>query len=554
MAILCTPPSYELPSLDNSITILEASVCDRKILMLRRMSEDNGSKRQIHNLLMVSACSTTDEDCIGNSLVHKVTTDRPSKFENDLCDRLQQDKQVALKQLSLGELTASAVSEGCTVICTIEWQRNLLSTVSEDDLLKVRLLTDRASYIMWITEGSPRSRPENLLMTGLSRALILEQPALKFVTYSVVDDSMRSALDNIAHVLTSSRTSLSEETEFLQRDGMVHVSRFQADNYLNQQFRNRQYPLSSPSTLAEAGPVRLAIESPGKFESIYFNKVDSPGSPIADDYVEIEIKCIGLNEKVQHLPIASLHHVNWMLTRMNKDVYVLSDKIDVEGSPSCSEFSGIIKNTGANVQGLSPGDKVLAVSSTYCDSIARVPASSCIALAEQESFTETCTLPIAFCTAFYALDSRASLRENETVLIHSASSAFGQAAIQVAQLRGAVVFATVGSEEQKAFLTRSYGLDPRNVFTSVDFVVGVLRATNSKGVDVILNTATGSMLHESWRLCAPYGRFVELGRFDVEDHGKLDMEVFKKGTTFTAFDIGDFFDPMQPHRMAQGRQ
>ena len=67
-----------------------------------------------------------------------------------------------------------------------------------------------------------------------------------------------------------------------------------------------------------------------------------------------------------------------------------------------------------------------------------------------------------------------------------------------------------------------------------------MMVTKGRGVDVILNTFSGDLLHDSWRACAPFGRFIDLGAKDV-DTGKLDMDVFKRNATFSAVDLSMIF-------------
>ncbi|KAL3443841.1 KR domain-containing protein [Aspergillus insuetus] len=120
-------------------------------------------------------------------------------------------------------------------------------------------------------------------------------------------------------------------------------------------------------------------------------------------------------------------------------------------------------------------------------------------------------------TAVYALHHRARLQRGESILIHSAAG-----------------------EEKKQYLVDAFGVDAGHIFASHDagFAVGIRAATNGHGVDVVLNSLVGELLHESWRSClADWGRFVEIGKRDIIDHGRLDMGCFARGTTFTAFDL-----------------
>ena len=58
---------------------------------------------------------------------------------------------------------------------------------------------------------------------------------------------------------------------------------------------------------------------------------------------------------------------------------------------------------------------------------------------------------------------------------------------------------------------------------------------------MVLNSLSGDLLHLSWSLCAPFGRFIELGNRDLIDSGMLEMDVFKRGASFTAIDMGRLF-------------
>lgn len=117
------------------------------------------------------------------------------------------------------------------------------------------------------------------------------------------------------------------------------------------------------------------------------------------------------------------------------------------------------------------------------------------------------------------------------------------AAIEIAQKIGATVYATVSTEDKKAFLVGHFGLPRENIFQSRDttFVDGVRDATKGKGVDVVLNSLTGDLLHASWKCCANFGRFIEVGKRDIVDAGKLDMQVFSRNVTFSAFDLTELY-------------
>lgn len=64
-----------------------------------------------------------------------------------------------------------------------------------------------------------------------------------------------------------------------------------------------------------------------------------------------------------------------------------------------------------------------------------------------------------------------------------------------------------------------------------------MRATNGKGVDVVLNSLAGDLLHASWKCVAEFGTMVEIGKRDFRRRAKLAMESFEANRTFVGLDL-----------------
>jgi len=115
----------------------------------------------------------------------------------------------------------------------------------------------------------------------------------------------------------------------------------------------------------------------------------------------------------------------------------------------------------------------------------------------------------------------------------------GQALIQIAQNIGAEIFTTAGSAEKRDILTELYGIPSDHIFNSRDlaFAKGIMRMSNGRGVDVIVNSLEGEALRQTWGCIAEFGRFVEVGMRDILANSGLDMGSFSKGVTFAAVNI-----------------
>jgi NADPH:quinone reductase-like Zn-dependent oxidoreductase len=64
-----------------------------------------------------------------------------------------------------------------------------------------------------------------------------------------------------------------------------------------------------------------------------------------------------------------------------------------------------------------------------------------------------------------------------------------------------------------------------------------MEATDGRGVDVVLNSLSGELLHASWKCVAIFGTMIEIGKRDFRAHAKLSMEDFEQNRTFIGLDL-----------------
>ncbi|THV53463.1 hypothetical protein BGAL_0050g00300 [Botrytis galanthina] len=425
---------------------------------------------------------------------------------------------VSATHTTLSEIDSASIPSKATIIVTVEMQKNLLSSINDAEMKALKVITDNAANLVWITSTEMLNckNPNTALVNGLSRALMLEQPSLKFFTLDI--DSTTSATrttQNILHILAQKEDLL--DFEFVQQNGVIHVSRFVPDEKLNAKFREKQGRMVVTMPLKDVQDARIAIQDVGQFDTLSFRQ-EVEQTSLPDNFVEVEVKSVGLNAK---------------------DLYVFGGKTETENGTCGLEFTGIIKSIGFAVNGLAAGDCVVVMAPHNFKLVERVPHWACMKMEDGEDFNTISTLSTAFSTAIYALHDRARIQPQETVLIHSGAGGLGIAAIQIAKLAGAEIFTTVGSQEKREYLIKTFGIKPSHIFNSRDssFLEGIRAATDDRGVDVILNSLTGDLLHDSWLACADFGRFVEVGKRDIVDAGNLNMRLFLRNATFTAFDL-----------------
>jgi NADPH:quinone reductase-like Zn-dependent oxidoreductase len=139
-----------------------------------------------------------------------------------------------------------------------------------------------------------------------------------------------------------------------------------------------------------------------------------------------------------------------------------------------------------------------------------VDADHAYPIPDDLSFEEAAALPISYQTAWRALVSRARLKPGEDVLVIGASGGTAIAAVQIARMMGARVFAVTSGAANVSRL-RELGADFVYDRLEVDWAKGVYRDTAKRGVDVVVENVGAATWAGSVRSLARGGRLVTYG-------------------------------------------
>lgn len=223
---------------------------------------------------------------------------------------------------------------------------------------------------------------------------------------------------------------------------------------------------------------------------------------------------------------------------------LLDDSPQVDTGHLGLEGAGVVVAVGEGVEGLKAGDAVFGLiggigfpASARPGTLLRKPADL--------PFSAVAGLPVAMCSAWHALKWLAKLEAGETVLIHSASSALGLAAIQVARHLGARVLATAGHDYKRSYLE---GLGVEVIGTSRDasFAPAARAACCGTGVDVILSQLPASLMGANLDALRPTtGRLIDVTNihYDVQ----MNLQALAQGITLSGFDLMRIVDLSPDH-------
>jgi putative PIG3 family NAD(P)H quinone oxidoreductase len=171
------------------------------------------------------------------------------------------------------------------------------------------------------------------------------------------------------------------------------------------------------------------------------------------------------------------------------------------------EGAGIIAAVGPGVTEWAEGDKVCALfpGGAYAE-YALTPAAHCLPIPEDMPLREAACLPETYFTVWSNVFERGGLKAGERFLVHGGSSGIGTTAIQLAEVFGARVFATAGSEAKCAACLQ-LGAERAINYKEEDFVETLRK---EGGANVILDMVGGDYIPRNLRALDEDGRLVQI--------------------------------------------
>ncbi|RAL04559.1 polyketide synthase fmaB [Aspergillus ibericus CBS 121593] len=436
----------------------------------------------------------------------------------------------SIRTVPITTLAAEAPTTDPTAVILIldELSKPVLTQITEPhwDSLKTVISTGRP--LLWVTKGSQTTQvtdPDTALVHGLFRVIRREDPQVQLTTLDVQSATSPATGQAIERILQRLMAGMDPdlETEYAERDGVVLLPRLRPEPAVNEfkaaERGGRGWEPVVKSLHGTKAQVRIQAEKVGTLQSLRWCETAVGEVAMEPGMVEIEVMAVGVNFK---------------------DVATTMGIVPENEHTIGCECAGYIKRIAPGLTTpFQVGDRVVAMrSGTYVNRV-QCPHERVHRIPDTMSYEDAATIPLVYLTAIYALYHLGNLQPGQSVLIHSAAGGVGLAAIQLAQHKHCDIFVTVGTDAKREFLSRTFGIPRTRIFSSRSgrFAEEIRRETHGRGVDVILNSLTGELLDESWRLTADGGVMVEIGKRDIVDRNRLAMEPFDRNCSFRAVDL-----------------
>jgi NADPH2:quinone reductase len=197
----------------------------------------------------------------------------------------------------------------------------------------------------------------------------------------------------------------------------------------------------------------------------------------------------------------------------------------VTGSIPGIECSGEVAEIGAEVQGVKVGDRVMcSTRGTYAEYTVADWGRVSVIPANNMSWEQAATYPSALGTMHDAIVTNGRTQPGDSVLIQGASSGVGIMGMQIAKLKGAKLVIGTSTNDARRAKLKDYGADLAIDTRKANWSEDVLKATDGKGVNVIIDMVSASVANENMKATAVLGRIINVGRLGG-GRGEFDFQM-----------------------------
>lgn len=285
---------------------------------------------------------------------------------------------------------------GSVVMIIDELWNSVLTKVNEEQWSSIKSLVSSGNPLLWVTSGAQGrvTNPDLAMINGLFRVARQENTTAKLVTLDVQSSTNPVTNWAIEKVLSLLQSDESLETEYMERDGILHISRLMPDTTMNY-FRHAEEDGFEPVVKGlhdTEVQVQLRAERLGTLNGLVWCETEISPREVEPGNVEVEVMAVGVNFK---------------------DVAITMGIVSDDEYNIGFECAGIVTKLGSGVTKFNVGDRVCMLKAgSYCNR-ARVSAERCHVIPANMSFEEAATIPSVYLCSLYAMYHLGQLKDGQ---------------------------------------------------------------------------------------------------------------------------------------------
>jgi NADPH:quinone reductase len=218
---------------------------------------------------------------------------------------------------------------------------------------------------------------------------------------------------------------------------------------------------------------------------------------------------------------------------------LLGGKAGAPAKAGGGECAGEVVKVGDAVSGIKVGERMMGRCGGGFAEFATMDAREAMRVPRPLTWEEAAAIPLTFLVVYDMLVAQGRLAAGHWLLVTAVSSGVGVAALQTGKTLGAQVIGTSGSAEKLGRLEK-HGLDVGIQTRKPDFHDAVMKATDGKGVNLVVNNVGGSVFAECIRSLAYEGRLATVGHMDRQLSATIDLEALHRNR-LTVFGVSNRF-------------
>ncbi|KAL1582008.1 hypothetical protein WHR41_09313 [Cladosporium halotolerans] len=405
------------------------------------------------------------------------------------------------------------------VISFLDMETSFLSDIDAKSFEVVRRVALQSRRLLWVCSGDD---PHMAIAVGWLRVVQNENPNRVYQHLTLTKKSAASPQDDSC-AITRMALAQTLEREFIEEGGNLYIPRWYHEKGLSQTLEGQETSVHVETArlgVAKAS-IPLRVSHGGDADSACFAPDAPLVSHLAADEVEIELEYV-----------------------------VLADSdFSSAGKTARREGSGVVKAAGRGVSRLGPADQVCVSFVGPLSTRVITKEVCCQIVPPGANMEEAACIPNTFATALRVLTDVARVRLGHTVLVQTAGTKVGRAAVLLALALDAVVYATARDKTETETIV-SLGVSPQNVFEEgdLDLPRAAKILTGERGVDIVLRTSKSSIAPCLLSQCvAEHGTLV-----DVHTTSEPGQDSASSGDTISVMGIGSLLpeDPVSLQKSA----
>ncbi len=285
--------------------------------------------------------------------------------------------------------------EGDVILVLDEMHHSILRHASEQQWDSIKTIVTSGKPLLWVTRGAQArvTDPDQALVYGMLRAAVREDPSIDYTVLDVQSSTGHATAWAIHKVLGLFAQGVHRETQYIERDGILHIERVLPDMAANR-FRRAESEGLEPvvQSFHDNVQVQLRVEHVGTLQSLQWCEGDPGVHGLETNHIEVKVMAAGVNFK---------------------DVAIAMGIVPDDEYSIGLECSGIVESLALDVTKFKIGDRVCVLQRGAYTNRLRVHVDFCHAIPDSMSYETAAAIPVVYLCSLYALYRLAALQEGQ---------------------------------------------------------------------------------------------------------------------------------------------